>query len=265
MHPPDEDIVCENCGAHLSVDLDFCLECGADRRGQPSGSPPKAPTSGPAPVPQTLPPGAPPATMMPVVMNRGRLSLGLVLGVIGLILAIIAIASLSWFAGEDLEGDAGMRFGLKEVELKYEGGGQTSEQKESYKTLEAQMGGELTMDDVAGSTWWVLLVGLTLAGLFVLFALLTLIGVFRGSITLLPVLTGLVAGVLIVVAASYFGIAFQSALEEDFDVKLSELEDAKYGLGYSWYMALFGGILVLLGALLTYSRPGPSGQMYPMR
>jgi uncharacterized membrane protein len=88
---------------------------------------------------------------------------------------------------------------------------------------------------------------------------------FRGAAEWLPVMTGFIAGVLIVVAAAYFGAAYQDALEEDMGSDLDESEDSDHGLGGVWYMALFGGIMVLLGAILTMGRsrisPGPE----PMR
>ncbi len=261
MPPPGQEVICASCGAHLNVDLDFCLECGADRRAQPTGQAPSAPASGPAPVHPAPRAEAPPQPVMPVVANRGRISLGLVLGVIGLILAVVGIASLSWFMIEEQEADTTMRLGLKEIEMKYG----SSEQKESYKTLENQLGGDLKSDDVAGTTWWLLVIGLTLAGLFLLFAFLALIGVFRGSITWLPVVFGLVAGILVVVGAAYFGISFQSALEEDMDEKLADQEGTDYGLGAAFYMAIVGGVLILLGALFTKAQTSPSGQIYPMR
>jgi uncharacterized membrane protein len=121
------------------------------------------------------------------------------------------------------------------------------------------------MRGVAGFTFWSMVIGLALAALFVLFALLAMIGMFRGGLTWLPVLTGIVAGLLLIVAAAYFGAAFQGALEEDMDVKLADQENTDYGLGGPWYLALFGGILLLLGALLTKVQSPGSSQTYPMR
>ena len=255
-----QDIVCEHCGTHLSVDLDFCLECGKDRGTGPAGSPtaPDIPPAGEAPPPAMMAP--------PVAVPRGRMSVGTVLGVIGLVLAVVAIASISWFVGDSTDGDVSMSFGLREIEIKYDDGSATEEQRETYATLERQMGGEeLKMDDVAHATFWLLVVGLILAALFILFALFALIGMFRGSASWLPILTGMVAGLLLVIAAAYFGISFQDSLEEDFDISLADQEDAEYGLGAVWYLALFGGILVLCGALLTKAPTAHYGRMEPMR
>jgi uncharacterized membrane protein len=202
---------------------------------------------------------------MPVVSNRGRVSVGLTLAAIGLILAVVAVASLSWFMIEEEEGNTSMRLGLREIEIKYTYDGQSNEQTESYKTLESQMGGELKSDDVASNTWWLIIIGLTLAGLFLLFALLALIGMFRGATTWLPVVFGLVAGILLVVAGAYFGITFQSTLEDDMDQKLADQEGTDYGLGAAFYMATIGGVLILVGGLLTKVQTSYPAPAYPMR
>ncbi|NIP37256.1 MAG: hypothetical protein GWN12_20645, partial [Thermoplasmata archaeon] len=233
---------------------------------------PAVPQGGPPQPPQIPPAGAPPSQMpasrappMAAPVPRGRITIGVLMGAVGLVLAVVAIASISWFVVEDLEGTTTMKFGLREIEIRFEGFGETVEERETYATLQNQMGGELKMDNVAHSTFWLLLVGLILAALFILFGLFAAIGMFRGFLTWMPLLTGLVAGILIVIAASYFGIAFQDAMEEDIDQNLADQEDAKYGLGGVWYLALFGGILVLLGALMTKAPTAVYSQTEPMR
>jgi uncharacterized membrane protein len=189
----------------------------------------------------------------PFVFIRGRITLGLLIGVVGLILAVTAIASMSWFVVESTEDVSDVLFGLREMEFKYEDwDGSTGEYTRSYVELEEELQDEeLKMRGVAGFTFWTLVVGLVLAAMFVLFTLLAMIGMFRGTLSWLPILTGLISGLLLIVAASYFGAAFQGALEEDMDVKLADQENTDYGLGGPWYLALFGGILLLFGALLT--------------
>lgn len=177
--------------------------------------------------------------------------MGVVIGTIGLILAIIGIATISWFVVETTEGSSTMTMGLKELEVKFDDEFDTFEQRDSYSALESVFGSDMTMDDVAGSTWWVLLVGIILGGFFALLALLVLIGALRGSLTWMPVVIGVIGGILIVVAAAYFGVGFQPALEDDIDQKLSDAEDTDYGLGSSWYMTIIGGVLLLVGALMS--------------
>jgi hypothetical protein len=49
------------------------------------------------------------------------------------------------------------------------------------------------------------------------------------------------------------------------DVKLADQENTDYGLGGPWYLALFGGIMLLLGAFLTKVQTAGPVQTYPMR
>jgi uncharacterized membrane protein len=195
------------------------------------------------------------------------MTLGLIIGVVGLILAVVAIASMSWFVVESTEDVSDVLFGLREIEFKYEEwDGSTGEYTRSYAQLEEDMQDEeLKTRGVAGFTFWSLVIGLTLAGVFVLLALLAMIGIFRGKLTWLPVLTGMVAGVLLIIAAAYFGAVFQDALEEDMDVNLADQENTDYGLGGPWYLALFGGIMLLLGSFLTKVQSAAPVQTYPMR
>jgi uncharacterized membrane protein len=191
-----------------------------------------------------------------------RLSLGLLIALIGLILVVSALASVSWFVIEVDEGEYNMtqRYGLKEVEVSTEGFGEPMEETVSYSELTQEMEDQLKTDDVVRNTWWTLLMGLIIAAFFILFAFLALIGIVRGTITWVPLLTGLVAGILVVIAASYFAIAFQPSLEEDMDTELTETEGSSFGIGAMWYLCLVGGILILLSSFLTkvpssYGRP----------
>ena len=171
MFQPQEDIVCKACGATISVDMGFCPECGADLREGPSGAPPTGPVTQPMQPPMVPRGGEPLARPPPAVPStlgaipRGRISVGLLLGVLGLVLAVVAIASISWFVVEMVDGESTMRFGLREVEMEFDILESTSEERESYQTLESQVGMDLEMDDVAGNTWWLLVVGLTLAAI----------------------------------------------------------------------------------------------------
>jgi uncharacterized membrane protein len=192
--------------------------------------------------------------------------LGLIIGVVGLIMAVVAIASMSWFVVESTEDVSDVLFGLRQIEFKYEDwDGSTAEYTRSYAQFEEEMRQELGMRGVTAVTFWILVIGLSLATMFVLFALLAMIGVFRGTYTWLPVLTGMIAGVLVIIAAAYFGAAFQDALEEDLDVELADQENTDYGLGGVWYLALFGGILLLFGAFLSKVQVTVPDQQYPMR
>jgi hypothetical protein len=202
----------------------------------------------------------------PPPVSKGRISIGLLIGTIGLLLAVIAIASIGWFVIESTLDDYGVYCGLRGIEYSYNNNDLAiNEYTRTYAQLEEEMGGELDMRGVAGASFWLLVIGLSLAGMFVLFALLSLIGMFRGIAAWLPMLTGLVAGLFIIIAASYFGAAFQDTLEKDLDMELVDSEDTDHGLGGAWYMALFGGILILIGALLVMVRPVPSPSMEPMR
>lgn len=248
--------VCVHCGAPVHGDLDFCVQCGFDPRAGPGAS-----HAAPRPAAS-----APPARMAapPVVVPKGRVSMGLILGAIGLILAVVAIASIGWFVIESTDDASGVYCGLRGIEYRYANGQQvTYDYSRSYAMLEEEMNRDLDMRGVAGASFWLLVIGLSLAGMFLLFALLSLVGVFRGATAWLPMLTGLIAGIMIVLAASYFGIAFQDAMENDFEQELAESEDTDHGLGGVWYLALFGGILVLMGSLLTYVRPPAPVQMQP--
>ncbi len=190
--------------------------------------------------------------------------MGLILGAIGLILAVVAIASIGWFVIESTDDASGVYCGLREIEYRYANGQQvTYDYSRSYAMLEEEMNRDLDMRGVASGTFWLLVIGLSLAGTFLLFALLSLVGVFRGASAWLPMLTGFIAGIMIILAASYFGIAFQDAMENDFDQELTESEDTDHGLGGVWYLALVGGILVLLGSLLTLVRPQAPAQAQP--
>lgn len=259
MDLPGQDTVCEHCGAHQSTDLDICIICGNDR----GPSPAVVPVTAQAPVP---PPAAHQMMVPRAPVPRTRMYMGLIVGVIGLLLAVVAIASISWFVIEDTEEASGIYLGLREVEYRIANGDVViNDYRRSYADFERDMGGELEVSGVAGVTFWLLVIGLTLAGMFILFVLLALIGMFRGATEWLPVVTGVVAGLLIVVAASYFGATYQDALEGDMDVNLDESEDSDHGLGGVWYMALFGGIMVLLGAILTIGRSPISPRPEQMR
>jgi uncharacterized membrane protein len=260
LDQPGQDSVCEHCGAQQSTDLDICIICGLDR-GIPTVKP-MAPDQAAPKVPMQPPEMMAPPPPVP----KARISIGLIIGVIGFMLAVIAIASMSWFVIESTDGDFGVFCGLREIETRYDNNElANNEYSRTYIQMEEEMGNELDMRGVAGASFWLLVIGLTLAGMFILFALLSLIGVFRGITVWLPMLTGLVAGLLIIIAASYFGAAFQDALEKDLDTELVDSEDTDHGLGGSWYMALFGGIMILMAAFLVMVRPVPYPSMEPMR
>jgi len=182
-----------------------------------------------------------------------RVLLGATLGIVGLILVLVALLSISWFVieNEDTGYDTRMEYGLREVHFEYNIMGESDDITRTYAGWEEEAGLELESGKVAGRTWSLLLTGAILAAIFVLLALVSLIGMFRGGMTWLPIILGVVAGILLLVAVVYFGIAYQSALEDDMDMKLSELDNASYGMGSMFYVALAGGVLVLIGALMS--------------
>ncbi|UCC93929.1 MAG: hypothetical protein JSW25_04490, partial [Thermoplasmata archaeon] len=243
------------CGTTIPAGMAFCPQCGADRAGN------VAPPQGqPAYPPSTVPMG-------PVPFPRMRISMGLLIALLGLILVVTAMAMFSWFVIEISEEgyDMTQRFGLRKLEITSEGFGEPIKETASYTELTQEMEDQIVTDDVVRNTWWTLLMGVIVAAFFILFAFLALLGIVRGTVTWVPVLTGLVAGILIVVATSYFAIAFQDALEEDMGQELTETEGSSFGIGAAWYLALVGGILILLSALLTKVPSAYRGQMVPMQ
>jgi len=271
MQTDEGNVYCTNCGAAISPEMAFCPDCGGDlaaqRTAPPTGtggmgiggtqvSPQEQSGTGTTPpweggaVPPATAPVAPPVTGVGPAVPRKRIGLGLGLAVACLVLVVVAIASMTWFTVEDDDGEASMTFGLQELELTMTVLGETVESEGTYEELEADEG-EMTMDEVAGTTWWLLLAGLVVTGLFILFGLLALVGVFRGATGWIPVVSGLAAGILVLVAVSYFAFGFQPALEEDIGVELEEGEGVSYGLGAMWYLALAGGVLAILGGLLA--------------
>ncbi len=272
MGPSEANRFCTGCGAPVSSDLPFCQNCGGDLSQQAATAPPVAGPQqgapppghqGPPPAPPMAPP--PPHTQPPWPVPVGpaipkmRVLLGATLGIVGLILVLVALLSHSWFVieSDQSEYDTRMEYGLREIHLEYILLGETEEITETYDTWGEEAGKELDSGKVAGRTWSLLLTGAILAAIFVLLALVSLIGMFRGGMTWLPILLGVVAGILLLVAVVYFGIAYQSALEEDVNMKLDDLENSSHGMGSMFYLALAGGVLVMMGALMS-KVPGTS-------
>lgn len=251
MGPGEANRYCTNCGADVSSELPFCRNCGSDLSRQ------VAPPPGPPPAPPVAPPGPYPRSLHPVpagpVIPKMRVSLGAVLGIAGAIMVLVALLSPSWFVieSDESEYDTRMEYGLREIHLEYKLLGDSEEITETYDGWGEEEGKELESGKVAGRTWSILLTGAILAAIFVLLALVSLVGMFRGGMTWLPIILGAVAGILLLVAVVYFGVAFQSALEEDVGMKLEDLANSSHGMGSMFYLALAGGVLVLVGALMS--------------
>jgi hypothetical protein len=177
---------------------------------------------------------------------KGRIAVGGVLGIVGLILAIIGLVSVGWYTFE-IEDIFPMEasYGLSEVEISLAGLGT---ERASY---DEAMGNESSAAmDSATNTKWILVGGIIIVAIFIVLAFVAIFGFLRGSMTWLPVFIGIAAGFVILIASIYFAFTFEAGIEEDSGTSIDEVS-SNAGLGLMWILVLVAGILVIIGGGLT--------------
>lgn len=179
--------------------------------------------------------------------------LGSVLGIVALVLVLVSLFSYGWYKityEEEFFGvTADMSFSLNEVRVEV---GDETEDTE----LTDEMG------ELSDATMTLLIVGLSIAIVFIIFGFLGAFGVVGGKLRFIPMLIGLIAGIIIVIAAMYYATGFADAFKHDSGLSEEELDVFDMSMGSSMFLALIGGIICIVGAVMTMQRRTPATMTY---
>ncbi len=185
--------------------------------------------------------------VLPMVAKSALL--GSVLGIVAIVLVLVSMFSFGWYKAtyeEEFFGlTADMSFSLGEVRV------EMGDEKEDTE-LDDDLG------KLSDATMTLLILGLVMASVFLILGILGAFGVGGGMLRLVPMVIGLIAGIIVVVAAVYYAVGFMGAFEHDTGLSEGDIEGFQMSVGYSVYLALFGGILCIAGAVMTVQRKAPA-------
>lgn len=191
---------------------------------------------------------------VPPKMPKARLMTAMTLGVVALVISLIALVMVGWYT-IDVDDEGGLlsyksSYGLSKV--KTEIAGATVE--EDYGELEKEatsQGDKLESIDKAKGTKYLLLFGFVLIIIFIILTIMATRGLLEWGVTWAPVVMGIIAGVMLFIAAVYFAGQFPVGLEND-----TGIDTDKYGgLGAAWYLVLVSGALAIVGASISKAPP----------
>ena len=186
-----------------------------------------------------------------------RVVVGATMGLLAVVLVLVSMFTVGWYKvsyeevipGEEL--DLEFNMGLSKVRAGITG-----------ETEEEEYEDNTAMKEVGSTTMVLLVVGLVFAIMFLILGSIGALGVGGDTMHIVPMLTGLVAGVILLVATVYFAAAFPDAFDEDTGVTAEDIQLDRT-VSYSFLMALFGAILCLLGGVMTFQRLSPVPAMPP--
>ena len=180
--------------------------------------------------------------------GRGHFIAGLLLTLLVLIVAIVGLYSHSWYTQSTQSMGIGvtMNYGLWGVE----GDAGILTVDFTYDELQSQTGTGSPIIDVARLTRTLLMFGMILLVVFLLMAVAgALERAGEGLRRAMPIV-GFLAGIVLLLTAVYFAVAFPDAIEED-----SGGTAPSGSLGGAWFGLMLGALLVLLAAELARRAP----------
>jgi hypothetical protein len=175
-------------------------------------------------------------------------------------------ATLEWF-GVTTEMEIDLEYGLDEGEYyiatTVDGEKDTMEGEIDYADVDDP--DEAKYIDYARTTKMLMIVGIVLTATFIAFGIVAGLGLLSrmGAVgRFLPMVVGLVAFAVLLIGLLYFSSNFGGQVEEDYDYAYGKMPGTAH-VGGSWYFALVGAILMLVGSLLTVGPRATTGEAVP--
>jgi len=205
----------------------------------------------------------PPAPAAPTKKFNGKVVTGLVLVLVALIFAAMAMFGSWWSLKESATGiDATIDFGLNQYCATGTIGGMTATACQGYGTVFAGFSSFSKTQSLMGLAYLLTLLGLVMA---ILTLILIVVGAGRPKLKMGVLICGLIGGILLLVAFIYVFTGLTGAINDDMtggtatpisgffgSTSMAGIE-LSWGGALGWYMALFGFIMLMVGAIIAAS------------